>query len=57
MLKQGTKLLDVKARNKAINIMWLHRYLKLSRQRPMWAYIAGDLLTKAARASNIKTAP
>jgi Reverse transcriptase (RNA-dependent DNA polymerase) len=42
----GVKLLDIKARNKAIDIMWLKSYLDLSNKRPMWAYVADVLISE-----------
>jgi hypothetical protein len=38
----GIKLLDLKARNKAIQATWL---LKLDRNRPLWAYIADEIIS------------
>ena len=40
----GVKLLDLKARNQAIDIMWLKSYLDLTSKRPMWAYVADILI-------------
>ncbi|EPS95049.1 hypothetical protein FOMPIDRAFT_1133206 [Fomitopsis schrenkii] len=39
----GLGLLDLRARNQAIELVWLRRYLTLSDKRPMWAY-AVDVL-------------
>jgi len=41
----GVKLLDLRARNQAINIMWLKTYLDLSPKRPTWAYITDALIS------------
>lgn len=38
------KLLDLKARNEAIELTWLRSYLDLSKIRPIWAYIADVLI-------------
>lgn len=40
----GIKLLDVKARNDAIEIMWLKPYLNLNKDRPTWAYVMDVLI-------------
>ncbi|KAF5367236.1 hypothetical protein D9615_010673 [Tricholomella constricta] len=42
----GRDLLDLAARNEAIDIMWLKKYLDFSETRPMWALIAGALFAK-----------
>ncbi|KIY69343.1 hypothetical protein CYLTODRAFT_337003, partial [Cylindrobasidium torrendii FP15055 ss-10] len=34
----GRKILDIKSRNKAIQVMWLKSYLNLSSTRPRWAF-------------------
>lgn len=39
----GRALVDIKTRNKAINVMWLKSYLKFGLDRPLWAYIADSL--------------
>ncbi len=39
----GLGLLDLEARNEAVDVMWLKAYLDLSNNRPTWAYIADDL--------------
>lgn len=41
-------LLDIISRNKAIDIMWLKKYLQFRKERPMWAYIADILITETA---------
>ncbi|KAH7902961.1 hypothetical protein BJ138DRAFT_1021321, partial [Hygrophoropsis aurantiaca] len=40
----GIKLLDLKARNLAIEVTWLKSYLDLSESRPAWAYVADTLI-------------
>lgn len=43
--EQGEKkLLDIKSRNEAIELMKIKRYLKLDNQRPTWAKVANDLI-------------
>lgn len=42
----GIKLLNIKARNEAIDIMWLQSYLHLGPTRPTWAFIADALIGK-----------
>jgi hypothetical protein len=32
----GISLLDIKARNKAIQIMWLKKYMTTGPNRPLW---------------------
>ena len=45
-IRQGViKLLNLRARNKAIDIMWLRSYLNLNQNRPMWAYVAIALIS------------
>ena len=49
----GVKLLDIKVRNQAIDIMWLKSYLDLTLKRPMWAYVADVLINNStAKASS-----
>ncbi len=40
----GLGILDLNARNEAIDIMWLKTYLDLGEERPLWAYLADDML-------------
>jgi ribonuclease HI/exonuclease III len=40
----GKKVLNITARNEAINLMWLRSYLLDTQERPKWAYIADELL-------------
>lgn len=44
----GLNLLDLKARNEAIEIMWLKTYLNMSPTRPPWAKITDLLLDAVA---------
>ena len=43
----GLNLLDIKARNEAIDIMWLREYLTLTPSRPTWAKVL-DLIINAS---------
>jgi hypothetical protein len=44
----GLNLLDIKARNEAIDLMWLKEYLNFSPSRPTWAVITDLLLNATA---------
>ena len=44
----GINLLDIKARNEAIEIMWLKAYLNFSPTRPAWAIVTDHLIDAAA---------
>ncbi|KAL1939020.1 hypothetical protein VTO73DRAFT_10280 [Trametes versicolor] len=44
----GIGLLDIAARNDAIDVMWLKAYLAQGTPRPLWALVADDLLARAA---------
>jgi hypothetical protein len=46
-LEGGKKILDLEARNKAIQLTWLQAYMTTS-NRPTWAYFANSLLRLAA---------
>ena len=48
----GLNLLDIKVRNKVIDIMWLKEYLWLTPMRPTWAKVI-DLLINAAAPKKI----
>ena len=50
--KGGIHLLDIQARNKAIEIMWLKKYLDTSNNRPLWANIADMLIENSIADSN-----
>lgn len=41
----GQKVLDIKIRNEAIELMKTQQYLKLDGERPKWAYIADKLVS------------
>jgi hypothetical protein len=52
--KGGINLLDIKARNEAIQIMWLKKYTIIGPQRPTWALVADVLIEEnIAKANNI----
>ncbi|KAF9790306.1 ribonuclease H-like domain-containing protein [Thelephora terrestris] len=40
----GRKVLDINARNEAIQLTWVQAYLKLDENRPTWAYMADAIL-------------
>ena len=42
----GIKLLNLKARDEAIEIVWLRDYLNLTKTRPSWAFITDILLNE-----------
>ena len=42
----GLGILDLEARNEAIDIMWLKAYLAFGPKRPMWAYVADALMAR-----------
>ena len=44
----GQEVLDLQARNQAIDVMWLKSYLKLTPERPMWATVADAILAHLA---------
>jgi ribonuclease HI len=50
----GIDLLNVPARNEAIQLMWMKSYLELSPLRPTWAYVTDALIYKTAP-QNIST--
>ncbi|KAF9782885.1 hypothetical protein BJ322DRAFT_978401, partial [Thelephora terrestris] len=43
MEKGGKKVLDIQARNEAIQLTWVQSYLKTGVDRPTWAYIADEI--------------
>jgi exonuclease III len=47
LLSGGKKILDLSARNEAIQLTWLQTYLK-EEDRPTWAFFADDLFRRAA---------
>ncbi len=42
--KGGLGMIDLEARNEAIDVMWLKMYLDFGEDRPMWAFLVDDLL-------------
>ena len=50
----GVKLLDLKVRNQAIDIMWLRSYLDLTPKWPMWAYVADVLINNSTSKTSSK---
>ena len=52
----GLDLLDVRARNEAIELMWLKSYLDFSPSRPEWATVTDLILAATARPSTIMRA-
>ena len=50
----GVKLLDLKVRNQAIDIMWLKSYLP---KWPMWAYVADVLNNNNTSKTTSKVSP
>ncbi|KAI0327200.1 hypothetical protein GY45DRAFT_1257511, partial [Cubamyces sp. BRFM 1775] len=46
----GIALLDLEARNVAIDLVWLRDYLRLTERRPAWATLADVLLANAVSA-------
>src|ERR1700722_5079252 len=42
--KGGINLLNISARNEAIQMMWLKKYITLDPNRPMWALVADVLI-------------
>ena len=47
----GIKLLNIKNRNEAIEIVWLKNYLNLTSSRPTWAYVTDILINETTPAS------
>ncbi|KAH9178321.1 hypothetical protein EDB89DRAFT_1901864 [Lactarius sanguifluus] len=44
----GLNLLNINARNEAIELIWLKSYLNLSPSRPAWAIVTNILISAAA---------
>ncbi|KAH9166360.1 hypothetical protein EDB89DRAFT_1857595, partial [Lactarius sanguifluus] len=42
----GIKLLDIKARNEAIELVWLREYLNLTHMRATWAFVTDILINE-----------
>ena len=53
----GVKLLDMKVRNQAIDVMWLKSYLDLTPKWPMWAYVADVLNNNNTSKTTSKVSP
>ncbi|KAI0344348.1 hypothetical protein BDW22DRAFT_1327332, partial [Trametopsis cervina] len=53
----GIKLLDLPARNDAIELTWLSSYLLLSTDRPQWAYLADALIAHNVVVADRATLP
>jgi ribonuclease HI/exonuclease III len=53
----GLKVLDLDARNDAIDIMWIKRYLDLSEKRPLWAHFSDGLIAAATPKTERKIEP
>ncbi|KAJ6524574.1 hypothetical protein B0H19DRAFT_972001, partial [Mycena capillaripes] len=49
----GRNLLDILARNEAITITWLKSYLSFGNERPLWAFVADEILARNARAEDL----
>jgi hypothetical protein len=54
--KGGLNLLDIRARNEAIEIVWMKAYLNFTQKRPLWAHITDLTLDLAAPREMIKQA-
>jgi hypothetical protein len=52
----GLGLLDIRARNEAIDITWLKSYLNFSPTRPTWAKVTDPIIALAAISGNIAQA-
>jgi hypothetical protein len=49
-MDQGGKgLLDIVTRNKVIAVTWLKSYLSFGDERPLWAFVADELLARKAQ--------
>ncbi len=42
----GLGILDLEARNDAIDVIWLKTYLDFSSHRPVWAYVVDDIFAR-----------
>ena len=52
----GRKVIDIKIRNEAVNLMWVKNYLKMGKDRPKWAYMMDEIL-RSSRPSRAKETP
>ncbi|OJT08309.1 LINE-1 retrotransposable element ORF2 protein [Trametes pubescens] len=57
VVQGGLNVLNVGARNDAIDLMRLKDYLNLTKERPRWALVADVLLARAVAASSKATEP
>ena len=39
----GRKVMDIKTRNEAIDLMWIKDYLRMGKDRPKWAFLADEI--------------
>ncbi|KAH9856130.1 hypothetical protein C2E23DRAFT_696267, partial [Lenzites betulinus] len=53
----GIRVLNIRARNEAIHLMWAKTYLDLSPSRPKWAFVADALIARAILASQRRIDP
>lgn len=53
----GRGLVDIRTRNKAINVMWLKSYLNFGPDRPLWALVADALMALNVPTSEEKVDP
>ncbi|PPQ74327.1 hypothetical protein CVT24_000429 [Panaeolus cyanescens] len=53
----GRKVIDIKARNEAIDLMRLRSYLKEPHLRPRWTKVADELLSRAASGRQAQRIP
>jgi hypothetical protein len=49
----GKNLLDIITRNEAIAVTWLQSYLSFGDDRPLWAFVADEILAKKAPAGDL----
>ncbi|KAJ7029728.1 hypothetical protein C8F04DRAFT_962562 [Mycena alexandri] len=52
----GKNLLDIIARNEAITVTWLKTYLSLGPKRPLWCFVADEILAKGAVRTSLNVA-
>lgn len=53
----GIKLIDIKARNEAVELTWLRGYLNDTKNRPTWAYVADVLICHSVMSVDRNTIP
>ena len=55
----GKKVLDIQARNDAIQLTWVQAYLKMGDERPTWAFIADEIFRNDApgEPASLETCP